>query len=171
MRATSGFSMVEVLVCIGILTFGLLPVVSMYQSTTKKGGLSEFHIFFQARAVRIVEFYSSYNYDFFRNALLSAGGGTKAIPLPIEGKIADPALPVEYSRMLADGKYEERCTIQFEENSGVDLVRLSVDLQWKFPLDDRIHSYSLARLFSRPDITLSDNELVYTADGPTGVVP
>lgn len=158
--------MVEVLVCLGILSFGMLPVFSLYQSTTKKGGLSEFHIFFQTRAVRIAEYYTSYNYDSLKNTLLAAGGGSKTAELPIEGRIVDPALPLEYSKMLEGGKFTERCTIQFEEEGGVDLIRMTVDLGWKFPLDDLAHSYTLVRLFCRPDVTLSDNDVVYVPDGP-----
>jgi hypothetical protein len=155
---------VEVLIALGILTFGLLPVVTMDQNTTRKGGLSEFHIFFQARAVRVAEFYSSYNYDFFRNALLSAGA--RRVSLPIEGKIPDPALPVEYARKLAGNNFEESCTIELEDNAGLDLVRLTVAIRWRFPLDDNTHGYTLVRLFARPDVTLTENDVVYAPDGP-----
>ncbi len=163
-RRRLGFSLVEVLVCLGILTFGLLPIVSMYQSTTKKGGLSEFHVFFQARAVRIVEFYASYNFDVFRALIYSSGGGK--VNLPIKSQIVDPALPVEYSRKLDDEKYDEICTVEFEDGAEGDLVRMTVDIKWKFPLDDRVHGYTIVRLLCRPDITQGKNELTLTPDAP-----
>ena len=154
-----GTSLVEVLIALAILTFAFVPVVQMTTSTTRQSAFSEFHIFWQARAGRILEKFGQYEYPYLLKWRRADG------TLPVE--FTEPALPVEYSRML--DHWAEAC--RFEEVEP-GLGKLTVTIRWSFPTDrpppggERAHELVMSRLVSRPVMTWEAREGLTLEPGP-----
>lgn len=139
-----GASLVEILVCLGVVCAALMPVVLATTSSTRKSSFSEHHFFWQVRAMRILEKFAMYDYATLVER--SAKDGRLAFHFP------QPACPAEYSRMLKD--FTEACT--FEEKDG--LGTLTVTIRWSFPLDGegrspRSHELVFKRVVCDPVLT------------------
>ena len=120
-----GFSLAEVLIAVCIVAFALVPIITMSGSSSKKASFSEFNIFFQSRAVRVLEHYSLVPYP----VLKSLAKGDKGA---IEVTLSDPPIPYEFKRKLKTANkmlhFEE-----FEPGFG----KLTAIMQWSFPLDGK----------------------------------
>jgi hypothetical protein len=118
-----GFSLAEVLIAVCIVAFALVPILTMSGSSSKKASFSEFNIFYQSRAVRVLEHYSLVPYS----ALKKLATGDKGA---IEVTLSDPPIPYEFKRKLKSGN-EMLHFEEFEPGFG----KLTAIMQWSFPLD------------------------------------
>lgn len=152
-------SLVEILVAVLVLSVGLLPVLTMTRTTTKKTSFSEFQVFFEARAQRIMEQFMAYNYDYIAALGDLQPGDPTPKQLPLD--LADPPVPEEYSRKLKPGSYSEKAWAAHVPGRGRDMIELTVRLEWSFPTTPNPHDYTLVRLLARPDISLTNVEGPY----------
>ncbi len=120
-----GFSLAEVLIAVCIVAFALVPIITMSGSSSKKASFSEFNIFFQSRAVRVLEHYSLVPYP----VLKSLAKGDKGA---IEVTLSDPPIPYEFKRKLKTAN-EMLHFEEFEPGFG----KLTAIMQWSFPLDGK----------------------------------
>ena len=118
-----GFSLAEVLIAVCIVAFALVPILTMSGSSSKKASFSEFNIFYQSRAVRVLEHYSLVPYG----SLKKLATGDKGA---IEVTLSDPPIPYEFKRKLKSGN-EMLHFEEFEPGFG----KLTATMQWSFPLD------------------------------------
>jgi len=117
------FSLAEVLIAICIVAFALVPIITMSGSSSKKAAFSEFNIFFQSRAIRVIEHYSVVPYA----DLKIIAKGSKGI---IEVALVDPPIPYEFKRKLKSANE----ALYFKEIEP-GLGKLTAVMQWSFPLD------------------------------------
>ncbi len=129
-----GFSSVEVIVCVVILAFAVVPIITSISGGRKKATLTEYHALAQMRANLIVEALSAKGFSILAKAA-NDGGGTLATPLPLD----DDTLPEEYRRRIKN--FEEE--IEFEEVSD-GLAVLSVTIRWKLKDKLKKHSFETA---------------------------
>ena len=152
MMARRGVSLAEVLIALVIIVAALLPIVTMTSSNTRKAAFSEYHIFFQARAVRLLEHFGIHPYDRLKAMATGPDGA-------IEVTLRDPPIPAEFRRKL------KHCTevLSFTELEP-GLGRLTATMKWAFPLDhvadprDARHSFVLSRLVVDPTLSLKKRE-------------
>lgn len=144
----SAFTLTEVLIALAIVASALIPIVTFTSSTMKKAAFSEYHVFFQVRAVRLVEHYSIHRYDRLKELATGTDGA-------IEVTLEDPPIPAEFRRKL---KY---CTevLKFREVEP-GLGELTAVMKWAFPLDANPdpatagHEFVLRRLVADPTLSL-----------------
>ena len=124
-RASRGFSLAEVLIAVCIVAFAIVPVLTMSGSSSKKASFSEFNIFYQSRAVRVLEHYSLIPYA----SLKTLATGNKG---EIQVTLSDPPIPHEFKRKLKSANEALRFE-EFEPGFG----KLTAIMQWSFPLDPK----------------------------------
>jgi len=117
------FSLTEVLVALAIIAFALIPIVTMSSTTTKQAVFSEYHVFFQARAMRVLQHYSILPY---RDLAMLATGPDGAIHVTL----TDPPIPHEFRRKLKTAIE----VLEFKELEP-GLGKLTATMQWRFPTD------------------------------------
>ena len=142
-----GFSLVEILIALTVICFALIPIITMSSKNTQKAVFSEYHVFFQSRAVRLLQHYSILSYEDLK--LLSTGSeGT------IHVTLRDPPIPYEFRRKLKRSSE----TLTFEElEPGLGMLKAT--MQWDYPLDSKIkgrkhHQIELVRYVVDPMLSI-----------------
>ena len=96
MNKIKGFAFAEVLVALAIVAFALVPLLSMMRSIKRQVAFSDYHVFWQVRAMRVLEHYRLSNINELR-FLLKDGNHRPAFP--------DTPIPPEYAQKLR--KFED----------------------------------------------------------------
>lgn len=149
-------SLVEILIGLVILSFALIPVVTMTRSTARTSSFTEMHAFWQTRIARMEAALTQWDYPF----LLSRRRPDGTLPI----QFAEPAIPAEYARLLKHWEEEAR----FEEiEPGIG--RLTVTIAWSFPLDRdaaaRQHRMRASRLICDPALSWKLHDLLPAKGG------
>ncbi len=143
-----GFTAVEVIVAVAVLSIAVIPVFMSTTSGAKNVRLTEYHVIAQSRAKRLLEAYTTYGLEELRE--LSGGGGE--LPPPFSQADLDQKqfdLPPEYR-----SKMENFSESGVFEDLSADLGLVRVEIQWK--IQGKPHEYSLFRTVSsaRPAVVV-----------------
>lgn len=121
----------EVIVCVLILAFAVVPLVTSISGGRKKATLTEYHALAQMRANFLIETLEARGYRLVAEEAKTSGG-TLAAPIPLD----DERFPEAYRRRMTP--FEEE--IQFEElREGLAVLR--VTMRWK--LEDGLKKHEL----------------------------
>ncbi len=147
MKRNRAFSLTEVLVAMAIIAFAVIPIVTMSSTSNKKAVFSEYHVFFQARAMRVLEHYSILKYEDLK---MLATGDNGAIHITL----SDPPIPHEFSRKLKRAVE----VLEFQELEP-GLGKLIATMQWDFPTDRKVagkvrHQFKLVRFVTDPLVSV-----------------
>jgi prepilin-type N-terminal cleavage/methylation domain-containing protein len=147
----SGFSLVEILIAMSILTLCMLPVFNLVQSSRVQTSFSDYHIFSHIRATRLLDIFASYPFEQLilldqsaqKGNLVAMGADTPALP------------PKLASRLAPDGFRERFYFTVLEKGLGC----LEVEIRWKFPAPDQDwREVSLQRFVSKKNLSLLADE-------------
>lgn len=128
-NSTKAFSSVEVIVCILILAFAVVPLVTSISGGRKKATLTEYHALAQMRANFVLETLQAKGFVKLAEEA-GASGGTLTAPIPL----SDERLSEAYRRRVSPLEEE----ITFEEiRDGLAVVR--VVIRWK--LEDKLRKH------------------------------
>lgn len=147
-----GFTAIELMLALVILSLGLMPVFGMMTAGTRQSHFSEYSLFASARAHRIIETFTTFDYRHFESM------GDEAdldISKAIFGE--DPPLPAEYLAKLDRDGYSETASWKTLDNG---LGVITVVIEWTFPADaegrgGKPHTFTLKRFISQPDLSFS----------------
>ena len=147
MKRRKATSLTEVLVAMAIIAFALVPIVTMSGTSNKKAVFSEYHVFFQSRAMRVLEHYSILAYADLKMLATGPDGA-------IQVTLSDPPIPHEFRRKLK--KAIERLEFQELEPG---LGKLTAIMQWHFPTDRVVkgkvkHQIKLTRFVCDPLVSV-----------------
>lgn len=143
-RLKKGFTLIEILVAIGIMGACLIPVLTMMQSGQQKSTYGEFHLFAHIRAMRMMERLTSFSFNHLVASCNDADGMVEVLP------------PEYLNKVNMEGFGEECAVDEYDAPEGVYTIEVTV--YWKVPgKTQREGSYTLRRIMrKRSDPLMSD---------------
>ena len=147
----SGFSLVEILIALSILTLCMLPVFNLVQSSRVQTTFSDYHVFAQIRATRLLDIFASQPFE----ELILLDQSTQKGNLVSTG-INAPVLPPKLASRLAEDGFKERFYFTVLDNG---LGSLEVEIRWKFPAPDQEwREVRMQRFVSKKNLSLVADE-------------
>jgi hypothetical protein len=160
-----GFSSTEVLVGIAIFATAMIPIITLIAGGTRPTAFNEYHVLAHAVATesadRLIERILTRGFQ----ELEKMGIGDK-VDVEETQTYKAPAVPDDSTNKKQEfvGAPAVHIT-NLAEPSG-SLIRISVTVPFTIPGDNHKHSYTLERLFCRPDVGLmGDYELTQIGGG------
>jgi type II secretory pathway pseudopilin PulG len=142
------FSLIEIVVALGILSACMVPIIAMMQSGNVRTSFNEYQIFVQIRAERIRQTFLSFPY---RDLLRYSMNPSNPVPIPEN----EPPMPEEYAVKLDEEGYVEAWFFT-EDEPGIGTLEITID--WKFPGSHELwRNFTLKTIITRSDLSLVQN--------------
>lgn len=143
-RAVRGFSAIEIVVSTLVLACALIPILTLMSSGKKSAAVTEYHVFAQMRAKRVIESVASYPWKEMMKLPVASTGG-----VIIPGSMTSTAFPSEYENKIKN--YEE---FLFLENLEDGISLATVKVKWTLATGDK-RTYELCRIFCDESVGLN----------------